>query len=125
MILTEEELQAKCKEWQKILRLQDWEIKIYVWRSRDMDLEGAVGEVEYNLDLKLASIHILDPVDYPSNLMVNQDMEATLVHELLHLHMAPFGNSEQGTLEKSMLEQAIESITRGLIDLHRKEVQHA
>lgn len=54
-----------------------------------MRLDGCNGECEWQLKTKIATIRILDPIDYPENLIIEQDMEKTLVHELLHLHFAP------------------------------------
>lgn len=114
VILTEEQLVAKCKEWQVVLRLQDWDVKAGIFRERDMAI-GGEGECDWNLTRKIASIRILDPIDYPEGAMIPMDMEDTLVHELLHLHFAPFFNEEKSTEQ----EQAINSITNGLISLAR------
>lgn len=116
---TNEEAQDACKEWQKILRLQDWAVKVFIKRARDMSLEGGQGEVHWGLQSKSASILLLDPLDYPPGLRQEQDMEKTLVHELLHLHSAPFDNFEYESLENTALEQAIDLTAEALVELKR------
>ena len=116
VIFNEDELRAKCAEWQKILRLQDWIVVPKILRARDMDLEGCAGECSWQLQKRMAAIHVIDPVDHPPDLLEEYDMELTLVHELLHLHFAPLHDSDGDNLEE---EQAIEAISRGLIALKR------
>lgn len=123
VILTEDELRAKCAEWQKILRLQDWIVNVSIYRERDMNNKGCCGEVEWTLEKRMASIRILDPVDYPDGTMEEQDMERTLVHELLHLHLAPFQPDREDELRYCALEQAIDAISRGLVQLKRSNKQ--
>lgn len=83
------QVREACKEWQKRLRLQDWIVKAGIYRARDMDLNECQGECVWHTKTKLATIRLIDPVDYPEGLIEDQDMEKTLVHELLHLHFAP------------------------------------
>ncbi|GAA0390457.1 hypothetical protein [Paenibacillus motobuensis] len=117
VILTEEELRAKCAGWQKILRLQDWIVITKIKRDRDMTLEGVCGECSWQLSKRMAAINILDPIDYPPETIERHDMELTLVHELLHLHFAAL--HDQGGNETPE-EQAIEAISRGLVYLARR-----
>lgn len=118
-----DELMAACQEWQKILRLQDWIINASIERARDMHSTDVNGECSWQISKKMAKIKILDPIDYPPGLMEGQDMEITLVHELLHCHYAGFDNFESNTLENSMLEQSIEAISMALVKLKREAKQ--
>lgn len=120
IIFTEEELKQKCSEWQKILRLQDWIIKVLITRGRDMNLTERAAEIEAMLPKCMATIRILDPVDYPPNLAELQDMELSLVHELLHIHLFPLFADKEDEMRQVAEEQAIEAISRGLIALARK-----
>jgi hypothetical protein len=119
VILTEEELRAKCAEWQRILRLQDWDVVVSIDRARDMTLSEVDGECEWTLASKQARIRILDPMDFPPDSKWPQDMEQILVHELLHLHFAPFDRFERGSLEHVAMEQAIDLIASALVKLKR------
>lgn len=112
VIFTEEQLCSKCAEWQKILRLQDWDVETSIVRQRIMP--GNNGECEYYSELKHAFIRILDPIDYHDPLP--QDMEWILVHELLHLHFAPFWDDAK----ESELETAINQMANVLIRMNRR-----
>lgn len=120
VILTEEELRAKCAEWQKILRLQDWIVDVGISRSRDMNLENAQAEILPSLQKRMATVRILDSVDYPPDCAEPQDMELSLVHELLHIHLFPLFADREDEMRLIAEEQAIEAISRGLIYLYRK-----
>lgn len=120
VIISEEELRARCFEWQKVLKLQDWIISVFVFRERDFSDPGRAAEIIMQLPKRMATIRILDPLDYPSNLVELQDMELALVHELLHLHFLPLReNGDIEGLHHVMEEQAIEAISRGLVFLKR------
>jgi hypothetical protein len=118
VILTNEQLEQKLKEWQKRLRLQDWIIQVRIARANELP-ENSMGCVHAVLPKKMASIKVLDPIDYDHSLMVPQDMEDTLVHELLHLHLEPIlqGIDDSKYIE---VEQAIESISFGLVTALRE-----
>jgi hypothetical protein len=121
VIFSEDELRAKCAEWQKILRLQDWIINVSIVRERDANLKGCNAEIHVTLPNRIARIHILDPIDYDPTNALPQDMEQYLVHELLHIHLYPItGQFREGPLQIAE-EQAIEAISKGLIALVRKQ----
>lgn len=120
VIFNPEQLQKKLFEWQKRLRLQDWLITIEIVRERDFSMEGVLGEVHWVLEKKMAKIKIIDPIDYPPDSFEPQDMENTLVHELLHLHFAPFKYDGDNYVAE---EQAIESIASGILTAYREGVR--
>lgn len=113
------ELNLACQEWQDILRLRDWEIKCFIKRAADMMLENSQGAIDWVLQSKQANIHILSPIDYPSETWA-QDMEKTLVHELIHLHYAPFTNDiNRDSIEHAFMEQSIDLLAVSLVNLKR------
>lgn len=119
VIYTEEELRSKCAEWQKILRLQDWIVNVRIKRRSDMSDGNFDAQIHVTLPNRVATIYILDPIDYDSRSELPQDMEQHLVHELLHIHLYPItGKFEEGLLQIAE-EQAIEAISWGLIALKR------
>lgn len=68
----------------------------------------------------MAIIHIIDPIDYDPSIIVEQDIEKTVVHELLHLHLAEWSDmTEDGTPVSG--EQAINALASALVNLNRKE----
>jgi hypothetical protein len=106
------ELDALLAYWQPLLKLADWDV--IVRYERHMESSGLCSRA---LDYKRATIRILDPIDWQDTVRV-QDVEHDLVHELLHLHFAPFhtpNDTPMGTAE----EQAVESLARAFIALKR------
>lgn len=112
--MTKEELKKKCAEWQKILRLQDWNVEVRMSRMSEMSDRDNLAECEYNQAKHSAIIRIIEPADYKDP--IPQDIEFLLVHELLHLHIAPFYDDEK-IIE---IERAINLIASGLVGLLRK-----
>lgn len=120
--MTQKRLEELLRYWQRRLRLRDWDVKVVLVRSYDIG-RGRVAECEYEEVLKEAVIRVVDPADRPPSLW-KQDLEADLVHELLHLHFAPFmadGDSNPRTWADQ--ETAIEQIAQALVaarrDTHR------
>lgn len=121
VIFTEDQLREKCAEWQKILRLQDWIINVSIRRQRDFETgKESNAEILPSLMKRMATIRIVDPVDYPEGFSEQQDMELSLVHELLHIHLFPLFADREDEMRRVAEEQAIEAISRGLIVLKRQ-----
>lgn len=119
VILTEEQLKQKCAEWQKILRLQDWDVRTSIRRAADMKLKDANAEISVNVQHRLADITVLDPIDFGKFELNPQDMEKSLVHELLHIHNRTFTIGLNEQLQDAE-EQAINMVAGALIQLYRK-----
>jgi hypothetical protein len=60
---TEQELQMRLEEWQRRLRLQDWDIKVEVVAGLDMDVANCYGHVKWNMHSKYADIKLINPDD--------------------------------------------------------------
>jgi len=118
---SQEELDAGVAKWAKVLRLQDWDIKICIKRQSEMSCDQVNGENRWTLSNKESLICLLDPVDYPKDCRWEQDHEQTLVHELLHLHLAewPVGKNGKATTAE---EQAICCLADALVKLDRWEM---
>lgn len=108
-----------CAEWQKRLRLTDWRVSIKYTRASE-GLGENEGRCTWNLHRKEACIEVLDPVDHPTNKAFPCDTEVTVVHELVHLHFAPF-DAEEESAESVAQEQAIECIAQALVEAERGE----
>lgn len=113
VILTLPQLKKLCKEWQKILRLQDWDIELRLVTLEQMG-NDAQGCIMPSLPNKTAVMFILDQGSYTDDIFP-QDMEETLVHELVHLHTAPFCPEDETFLE----EQAVELMASALVAVKR------
>lgn len=118
-VLTEEQIKEKLPEWQKVLCLQDWGVKVKISRARELNGEGLLGQVKTNIEHRRAEISLLDPIDHDPVRQISYDMEETLVHELLHLHFDPF-LAKDGTPELTAQEQAINAIAVALVGLSRQ-----
>jgi hypothetical protein len=84
--LDQTEAQRVCERWQKILRLQDWQITTEICRSWNMPSGGATGTCQRVPARKVANIKILDGSDYSPDFHFDPNHEQTMVHELIHLH---------------------------------------
>src|SRR4051812_49909101 len=109
--MTEKELEALLAEWQAVLRLQDWVVKV---RLAESDLLNGVAHCAATSNRKLATIRISDPEGLPRDGDGDRDMEADLVHELLHLHFDPFAPSDWTSPQGVAMEQAIDLIAGAL-----------
>ena len=103
-----------ASKWQKILRLQDWEVTIDFYRARDFTNADALGECTFNINSREGFIKILDPIDYEGE----YDLEWIVVHELLHLHFADWTAKNNYECPVSG-EQAIDSIAQALTRLNK------
>jgi hypothetical protein len=89
-------LERELKVWQKRLSMDDWNISVQVVRQNALD-KNTWGGAEWDPVKKTGVIRVLDPADY--NLKGGElklDMECTIVHELVHIQVAPLdAKSEQ------------------------------
>ena len=121
-IFTEDELKKLCSFWQNQLKLNNWRIAIGIERKTAFNNSQSTGEIDYVLPLRQAIIKVLDPLDYP-NSPFEQDMEITLVHELLHLHFALFEPKSDDSLEFLIMESTIEQLANILVEMKRTNIQ--
>jgi hypothetical protein len=112
-----EDLQRLCSYWQERLGLSHWRIVLRIVRGRDLG-EELDGCNYYRNETETAVISILDPVDYPGG-PFEQDMEVTLVRELLHILMGHVANPQKDTPEHIYLEATINRLARTLVELKR------
>src|SRR6266852_4532547 len=100
------------REWQKRLHLLDWKIAIAFtdigFLKEATGNSSPVGACEHFAETKEAKVWVLQPSDWdvePDERQ--QDVEDTVVHELLHCQFAPFGY--ESDLERLYIEQTIET----------------
>lgn len=123
--LSETSLALLSAEWQKRLRLQDWDITFQIKRINE--LEG-FGQTVASDTYRSAKIHLLDERDFDpmaaqTTLSVSSlDWEVTLVHELLHLHFHDVAQPKIGTPEYRALERGIDTIAIALVHAKRTPV---
>jgi hypothetical protein len=110
----------KLSMWQKRLNLDDWNISLLVVRSTDLK-PRTLGNIHWDSDKKTAVIRVLDPADYklPLHAMLD-DMEFTVVHELIHLELQPVLSPLQRNDANRMEEEhAVNHMAQALLDLER------
>jgi hypothetical protein len=106
--------------WQRRPNLQGWEISVVVSRAGELKPK-TLGNVRWDPGKNTAVIRVLDPADYrlPFAPML-QDIEFTVVHELIHLEMAPLLADLQRTDANRMEEEgAVNRMAGALLKLDR------
>jgi hypothetical protein len=95
----EARLERQMKAWQKRLGLEEWKIALHVVRLSEID-KRTWGNAEWDAAAKTGTINVLDPRDY--NLKgsdLRLDMECTIVHELVHIQVAPLEAPDENARE--------------------------
>uniref|UniRef100_Q021L2 SprT-like domain-containing protein n=1 Tax=Solibacter usitatus (strain Ellin6076) TaxID=234267 RepID=Q021L2_SOLUE len=100
--------------WQDRLNLKDWDIKIQMVRTDQLEPK-TLGNINWDCDVKSAKISVLSSYDYklPYHEMLN-DMEFTVVHELVHLHLASLPRSDAS---RRVEEKAVNELAAALLRL--------
>ena len=103
--------------WQTRLNLQDWKISIVMAHQSELKPK-TLGNIHWESDKRTAVIRVLDASDYkmPFREMLD-DMEFTVVHELIHLELSSLPRSDASRREE---EHAVNQITDALLKLDRK-----
>lgn len=112
-----DQLRERLAYWQKVLRLQDWDIQIEIARMPQFTSPDRAAEIHIHYTHKRAFIRILDPEDYSYNMVPwdPQDMEMSLVHELMHIYFYP----AQDHMTYHELEQAVHSLATAFVGMER------
>jgi hypothetical protein len=116
--LANQYIQEKLPFWQKRLALQDCKISVAMAHPSGLR-ERTLGNIRWDPDKKTAVIHVMDAADYqtPFRDAVN-DMEFTVVHELIHLEMVSLPRSEATHSEE---EHVINHLADALLEFDRKD----
>lgn len=104
----------RLQVWKDRMHLQDWDIRVELVRADHLEPK-TLGNIRWDTDIKGATISVLAPEDYnlPYNAM-RQDMEFTIVHELVHLELASLPRSEAS---RRIEEHAVNEIADALLRL--------
>ncbi len=109
----------KLELWQERLKLSDWRITWAIAHRSDLK-PNTVGQIHWDKPSKSASVLVLDPSDYrmPFNAMLD-DMELTIIHELIHLKLTSLPHSEAS---RGSEEEAVNGLSEALFALeHQKQ----
>jgi hypothetical protein len=115
---TQSFLNQKLWLWQKRLKLQDWTISVKLAPVSQLR-PRTLGNINWDRKQRTASISVMSPGDYKlQGQAMLDDMEMTVVHELVHLHLSGLPRSED---TKKVEEQAVNMLADALIRLDRKQ----
>ena len=108
--------------WQHRLNLMDWEISVIIARATDLKPK-TLGNIHWDTDKKTAVIRVLDPADYHISVSdMLDDMEFTVVHELIHLELAPALNQvARNEASRREEEHAVNHMADALLKLRRNK----
>jgi hypothetical protein len=116
-LVAENYVNQKLQIWQKRLRLENWVLTVRLVRSWELKPK-TLGNIHWDKDRNTALIKVLDPVDYKLPFPdVLKDLETTIVHEMVHLHLAALPRSEA---TRKAEESVVTKIAGALLELERK-----
>jgi hypothetical protein len=121
-VVSQRKLTSWRREWQKRLHLLDWKIECSFadleFLKEITDIACPIGACEHFAETKAARIWVLQPSEWQKEPDEReQDIEDTVVHELLHCQFAPF--KYESDIERLYIEQTIEALTAALLELKR------
>jgi hypothetical protein len=115
-LLAETFVKKRLAVWQQRLNLADWKITILMSHPSDLK-PRTLGNIHWDADKKSAVIRVLDASDYKMLYHdMLDDMEFTVVHELIHLELSSLPRSEASRRDE---EHAVNQITEALLKLDR------
>lgn len=118
---TNEFLNARLSFWQQRLDLQDWTLSVLSTRRADLKPE-TLGNIHWDAPHKTAVVRVLDISDYRTSCPAAlDDMELTVVHELVHLTLFPLRSP---TTDRHQEERTVNQISDALLKLDRQSRAH-
>ena len=110
-------MKEKLALWQGRLKLDDWKISV-VMSSSSALRPHSLGNIRWDRAKKTATIRVLDVTEYQVvQREMLDDMEFTVLHELIHLQLSSLPRSEAGRRDE---EHAVNRITDALLKLDRR-----
>jgi len=104
------------KVWQERLNLKDWQIRVELVHPSALEPK-TLGNIHWNTDTKEATINVLSSRDYTLPLPeMLSDMEFTVVHELIHLHLASLPRSNATEVKE---EFVVNQLAHALLNLSK------
>jgi len=121
--LADRYLSERLTVWQNRLKLQEWNVSLVLSHPGDLR-RGTLGNIRWDADKKTARIRVLDASEYhrPFHATLD-DMEFTVVHELIHLELSSVTRHEESRSaeSRSAEEDAVNRMAESLLQLDRKE----
>jgi hypothetical protein len=115
--VSRDDLDRWVRLWQTRLALDEWKIEARIVRQNELNPD-TLGNLKWNSLHHTANLKVLDPRDYdmPAE-QIPQDMERTVVHELVHLELSVLPRNGSAKVE----ERVVDRITEALLGLDRGE----
>lgn len=120
MTTTTEDLAAWCAQWQRRLRLQDWDVRIRAVERGSLVDPTSRGQLNWDLYHKTAHIAVVVSADLEATDPL-YDPRRTVIHELLHIALIAWV-VEDGSAEDTAQEQAINAIARAFVQQAGEQV---
>lgn len=116
--LADKYVHQKLPMWQRRLKLEDWKVTVLSVHPTDLR-QRTLGNIHWDAEKKTAVIRVLDASDYrmPYHATLN-DLEFTIVHELIHLELVSLPRSEASRSDE---EHAINHLADALLQFDRKD----
>lgn len=115
--LAEKFIAEKLPFWQQRLHLEDWKVTVLSVHPTELR-PHTLGNIHWDKDQRTGVIRVLNAADYrlPFQAALN-DIEFTIVHELIHLELASLPRSEASRSDE---EHAINRLATALLNFERK-----
>jgi hypothetical protein len=110
-------IKEKLQFWKRRLNLENWDISVQLVRSTSLKPK-TLGNIHWDTSTMQAAIDVQSSYDYklPMKEMLD-DMEFTVVHELVHLQLSSLPRSEAS---RTAEEHAVNEITQALLNLAKR-----
>jgi len=110
-------VEQKLRSWQERLNLREWNLQVKLVPSNALEPK-TLGNIRWDLDKKEATIGVLSTKDYTlQGQEMLDDMEFTIVHEMVHLHLASLPRSEAS---RRIEEHAVNELAKALLKLAKR-----
>jgi hypothetical protein len=110
-------VEEKLALWRQRLKLEDWRVSVVMAQQSDL-APKTLGAIKWDKAKKSAVIYVLGPSEYRLPFCgALEDMELTVVHELLHLELTSL---PRGQASRSSEEHAVNGIAEAMLGLDRK-----
>jgi hypothetical protein len=107
-------VEQALRTWQERMNLKDWNIEVHLVRASALE-PRTLGNIHWDSNVKKASIEVLSSYDYDmSTPAMLDDMEFTVVHELVHLDLASLPRSKASRRNE---EYAVNQLAHALLNL--------
>ena len=119
-ILNEAQIQEAIAYWKPLIGVSDWRIDIKM--VTQADLPGKAAAVSWTLTKRWATITFTRPETFASD-VIQEDMEISVVHELLHVADAAMLDKLCGNLSQVeddiITEQGVDKLSNTLVMLRK------